>query len=450
MGVHIVFLFIYIVLGTVLPGQYLNMLLIAQCAIALFTDKNTLQKNQFATPINIYYFCNIIISASNIVLIGNVDHLDRTSYFYIVKENIDIGSQIWVVGATMVFIGYLVFPKVTLPSLRYDISDKVAENMFKYIIYIFIIFPLVKNQLTFLGSMSKIILLPTTVGILFYSRIATRYNNKQYMRYAMILFGAQTLYAVFYSYLRFELVLPCIILFIGYFLGQTNIRSIVSAKVVPFLFAFLLFGQIFTTLARNRSNFIAAFETLYQEDDDDDIDLKNQAALDNSSSKGGLLDRSSCLAQITRVVWLTQKNGFYNGEASAPVVAALVPRILWPDKPQVMLGQWFALEAGLAYRGETGKTNNSVNLTIPGECYLDFGWIGVIIGCFLFGLFVAALWNSAEFYASEYNILGVLIGGYLLIFAIYGIVGDLQIVVTNLSVYLSFLMIKNILPKQPA
>jgi len=444
MGIHILFLFLYVALGSVLPGQYLNMLLIIQCAICLATDKNTVRKNQFATPINIYYVFNIFISISNIMLIGNVNHLERSSYNYIVTENIDVASQIWVIGSTMVFLGYLVFPKISLPSLKYCIDDKVTDTMFKYILYVSILFPIFKSQLSFLGSISKIILLPTTIGIMFYSRIAARYGRKKYMRYALILFAAQTTYAIFYSYLRFELVLPCIILFIGYFLGQKSFGSLFSAKILPFLFAFLLFGQVFTRLANNRSNFIGAFETLYQDDDDKSV---NELPVDNNS-KGGLLDRSSCLAQITNVVRLTQKKGFYNGQASAPVVAALIPRVLWPDKPQVALGQWFALEAGLAYKSETGTINNSINLTIPGECYLDFGWLGVIIGCFLFGLFIAALWNSAEFYASEYNILGVLIGGYILTFAIYGIVGDLQIVVTDLSVYLCFLMIKNILPKE--
>jgi hypothetical protein len=83
-------------------------------------------------------------------------------------------------------------------------------------------------------------------------------------------------------------------------------------------------------------------------------------------------------------------------------------------------------------------------MTIMGEMYLDFGWIGVLIGCILYGMFMAVLWNSVEFFASPYNLLGILFGGYILVFS-FGIGADLQIVVSYLSTYLIIYAIKKLI-----
>jgi hypothetical protein len=110
----------------------------------------------------------------------------------------------------------------------------------------------------------------------------------------------------------------------------------------------------------------------------------------------------------------------------------------------IQLGAWFALEIGVAAELDGGRANNSVNMTIPGEFYLDFGWIGLFIGCFLFGGLVAAFWNAAKFMDSPYNITGTLWGGYLLLYALGGIGADLQIVISLTSTYIVFFIIKKI------
>jgi len=118
--------------------------------------------------------------------------------------------------------------------------------------------------------------------------------------------------------------------------------------------------------------------------------------------------------------------------------------VLWPDKPLIQIGAWFALEIGIGSKTSLGTANNSINMTVAGELYLDFGWIGVILGSLLFGAFLAILWNSTRFYSSVYNITGTIFGGYLIILAT-GSYADLQVLVTLLSTYLIFLFIKKIL-----
>jgi hypothetical protein len=116
---------------------------------------------------------------------------------------------------------------------------------------------------------------------------------------------------------------------------------------------------------------------------------------------------------------------------------------LWPDKPLIQLGAWFALEIGVATTTDYGRANNSINMTVAGELFLDFGWLGVILGSLLFGGFISVLWNSTYFYSSEYNLTGIIFGGYLIMLSI-GSYADLQIVVTLLSTYLIFFAIKKV------
>jgi hypothetical protein len=61
----------------------------------------------------------------------------------------------------------------------------------------------------------------------------------------------------------------------------------------------------------------------------------------------------------------------------------VVPRIVWPDKPNIGIGYWFASR----YWGTpAGVLEVPQTVTHPGELYIDFGLIGVIVGMALLGL----------------------------------------------------------------
>lgn len=67
---------------------------------------------------------------------------------------------------------------------------------------------------------------------------------------------------------------------------------------------------------------------------------------------------------------------------------SILPRALWPEKPTISLGIWFGDELvppGLFRPGA------SVAVTWPGEFYLSFGAVGVIVGMFLVGIFLQGL-----------------------------------------------------------
>ena len=292
----------------------------------------------------------------------------------------------------------------------------------------------------FLGGGAETALsLVGAIGILFFARIGAKENNRTYMIYAITLTVAETFMALVSAFLREDLIIPLTMFYGGYIMGKGHIKHVLNVRLIPAVLALFVFFQFFQTLGGSRAHFIDAINFSSTAETSNYI-----ADKEDPNKRGGALERISNIAQLTSIVNLTVQNGFYKGRASAPLVAAVIPRALWPDKPIVQLGAWFALEIGGATRGESGVVNNSINMTIPGELYLDFGWFAVIIGGLLFGGLIALFWNTSRFNDSPYNLTGCLWGGYLMLYALSGIGADLQIVISLFSTYLVFYIIKRI------
>ena len=423
---NVIFLLIYGFGAGFLNGAGLFSLLTFHFAV-LFVQ-HIMKKNSVITPLFIYYAGVIIVNIANLVLISKVAAGTNKTYVYIIPKYIDDAAQIWCVSCTAFIMGYNWTKDRALPSIAVEIKKrKILQNLFWILIAL--------NLLTIVGygvnlrgnQFGKIFGLLNSISILFFARLWAKENNKTYRSYALILFVIETYIALISSFLRFELILPTFYLFAGYFIGKGDIKIIFTYRIIPLLVVIAIYASVFTSLQNNRSNFISVFN-------EDGTTSQNE----NSSA---LLDRSANLAQLTNIVNLVKRNGFYEGRASAPIVTALIPRALWPDKPLIQLGAWFALEIGVAYKGVGGRSNNSINMTVAGELFLDFGWAGVLIGSLLFGAFFAVLWNSTKFYMSANNITGTIFGGYLFVLSIGGY-GDLQFAITLLSTYLIFWFIK--------
>lgn len=81
------------------------------------------------------------------------------------------------------------------------------------------------------------------------------------------------------------------------------------------------------------------------------------------------------------------KSGFIFGESVFSIITAPIPRILWADKPAVRVGRYVA---------ETvyDRTNSGVPPGIVAEFYMNFGWIGIVVGMFGLGLFSRMAYNK--------------------------------------------------------
>ncbi len=429
--INVIFLFIYIFCANIFTGEYLIYISTVQCFIYILLHlKNN--KKEVVTPIFIFYISIILVNYANLSLIWDYQTGNLRSGSYLVPKHIDQAINLLCLSNTMIILGYNFAMKKSLPSIAIEINNK---KVFQIIFLILLVINAGKIFIPgFLNFSQTIFKLLNIFSILFFARLWTKENNKTYKMYALILYGVITYVALISAFLRFDLILPTVSLFAGYFIGKGNLKYLFSYRIVPFLIVLLLFSSVFKKLQSNRTNFYSVFF-------EEGLETSRR---ESENTGTGLLERSSNLSQLTSAIRLVEQNGFYNGRASEPLIAAIIPRFIWPEKPAVALGGWFAIEITGGHLKSGVAANNSINMTVPGELYLDFGWWGVLVGSFLFGAFFPLLWNATQFYTSEYNLAGILFGGYLFILSTGGFGGDLQIIISLLSLYLTFLIIKKI------
>lgn len=74
---------------------------------------------------------------------------------------------------------------------------------------------------------------------------------------------------------------------------------------------------------------------------------------------------------------------YFNGETFLRGFEIVIPRFMYPDKPDMNIGNWTAQSFGAI-----GSLDNLTNLspTFVGEFYMNFGILGVFIGMFLMGI----------------------------------------------------------------
>ncbi|HEV2734158.1 MAG TPA: hypothetical protein VGV85_04935 [Longimicrobiaceae bacterium] len=88
-----------------------------------------------------------------------------------------------------------------------------------------------------------------------------------------------------------------------------------------------------------------------------------------------------------------RNSGFEDGSTMSYAAYALVPRVLWPGKPTITKGAWFAYYIGFAESEESATM--ALGISATGELYWNFGVPGVLIGLLLIGLLLGTLWRIA-------------------------------------------------------
>ncbi len=392
-----------------------------------------------------FYFSGLLITISaNIKLIHDFNFGDGVpAYPYAISEFFPMAALIFAFGNQAICIGYESIKNLRLP--RVDFSVTLSDTNLKRVFIIGLIFSF-KNYWLFFelpGSFQTILEVIPIICIFILGKYAGKFKLKLLYNFAFILTIAVGFNAFLFSYLRMEIILPILVFILSYFIGSNSIKSFFSVKFVPVIVLILIFLSFFSLFGDQRSQLSVGFDRISQfADSDSDVALGQI----DEEEKLSPFERSSNIAQISSVVGLTYDNGYYNGLASAPMAAALIPRIFWPEKPVIALGVWFALEIDAAVATEDWY-NNSINMTIPGNLFLDFGWPGLLVGCFLIGVFIKLLWDSTNFYGKHFNILGTFLGVYLLFTVFLGIGADLQILITYLAIYIVLYILSLILKR---
>lgn len=144
-----------------------------------------------------------------------------------------------------------------------------------------------------------------------------------------------------------------------FLLREGEVKGSAMEKVVKFFPQFI--GQVFSLDAYKAEN----------------IRVSAEARLDLSSF------------QVAQAVYMPGGHGYVWGKGLfLDPLAALVPRILWPNKPFTMGDN----EHINRYTGANFQQDRiSVDTIIAFDLYANFAWPGVIVGLFLYGYFTAKL-----------------------------------------------------------
>ena len=83
--------------------------------------------------------------------------------------------------------------------------------------------------------------------------------------------------------------------------------------------------------------------------------------------------------------------GYQYGETMRYAWYAFIPRVLWPDKPTVTRGAWFAAYTGFARSEDEARA--SFGITAIGELFWNFGPAGVLVGMLIVGAMFGTIWR---------------------------------------------------------
>jgi hypothetical protein len=328
-----------------------------------------------------------------------------------------------------------------LPKVRGEIPDRqlvwggVAIGLLTVVLH-------AQSLLGSLGALSSVLYLAPVFVVFVLARAGTERNVRGALVGALIVATAEALRALLFGYLRGDVALPFVAFVLGALAGARSLRPLRSRGFLPvygaaglFVIYFASYGAIRSTTSRGleRLHAVQAYrqETQGMPDDQDQT----------------VLSRLTTINQLSQVGRLVQDEGYLHGQTLDYLSYAFIPRFLWPDKPSIQKGAWFALQIGLANIDSRGVIHNSINMTIPGELYLNYGWNGVWVGLSLLGVFIAVLWGTTEFWIKPRNVLGTAFAFYMMWPWIgFSLGADLQIVVTLIAVYLVLLMAGWLLP----
>lgn len=422
---------VIILLSGLIFGPYGT--LIALCVflgIKMYLD--ICSHRDWINPIFLYSFFVLIATLADIkvIYLFNTDvHL--YSFRYARPEFFFEASLIWAIGNLALIEGYRSEALFRIPSLNLNVTSR-GQLEFVFWFSLAMVFQRFWLPVSPPGAFQNIINLIPLLGIALLARVGELMSSKIIFYKAFILTVLTTGMAVLFSFLRIEMIIPGIVLVLGTLSARGSLKALTAPKFIP-LYGFLaLFITFFTTFGAQRSGLsqgFARFEQLRSIDDTNTIEFGENRSLSP-------FERSSSISQVSAVAGLVKENGLYKGEASKPLITALIPRFLWPEKPKIALGVWFAVEIGTAIQREDGWYNNSINMTIPGNLYIDFGWVGLIVGGWLTGAFLKVLWRATQFDRFPLNMSGALLAIYLLYRSFTGIGENLQILITLLAVYL--------------
>ncbi|MEQ8242497.1 hypothetical protein [Fulvivirga sp.] len=376
------------------------------------------------------------MGVSNIIGISSIDSPDEHNYFiYAIKENINEATLIACLGVIFVVIGYELNVRNYNYSYRTSLWKFPSSNshgnssiFFFYGSCIVIISRVFNTLPQFIGAFEALIFMLPPAGIFYLSRLSVITSKNKYLRLALILLVMESTRALMFDYLRTHFIVPGLAYFLGYVYAKPKMNKLFTIKLLPVYGVFMLFIVYFTVFGESRSTLGQGSDRIsqLQEIDNEMVDKENT-----------LFMRFSNFNQLTNVVEVVKLDGFYYGETLNYLAFAFIPRIIWPEKPLIQMGAWFAQKIGRGYVDEEGRARNAINMTPAGELYMNFGITGVIFGSIIIGYIISIFWSSVNITEAPHNISGNLFGFYLFFLGLFSFGANLSILVTVTAMYIA-------------
>lgn len=403
----------------------------------LFGDLHGVRRG-WVTPITVFAFASALTALANATGLLSANTPQRSQYFtYAADDYLLLASQLSVVGVIMTIVGFKVASRLNaaravfraLPRVRGDIPDRILLVGGPLIALATVVVH-ARQSVGLVGSIiSTVYLIPHIVAFLL-ARASTERRLRGALALALLVAFAEGTRALFMAYLRADIVSPFVAVALGALLGARSFLPLRSRLFLP-LYAFALFFIIyFGAFAQARGTSVGI----------DRLEAVTNGVPNTpfaTQGKAGFWARLTNFNQLSQVGRISREDGFLNGQTLEYLGFVFIPRFLWPEKPIIQKGGWFAWRIGQAWIRPDGRYSNAVNMTVPGELYLNYGWGGVLIGCTLFGSFVALLWSRTAFWSRYPSAVGAAFG-YYLFWTSLTLASDLQTVVTLIATYCIF------------
>ena len=402
------------------------------------------------TAMTAYSGSAIATSVANTAALLAADTPDRWKYYlYVSEPNVFLAMCLALAAAVVPpFIGRLASGKGTagvlrdmLPKVRGEIADGQLVGGGVAVGLLAVVFHW-QFPAAALGTLNNIVFLMPLFVAFVLARAGTERNVRGALSGALAVAVAEAIRAALFGYLRGDAVAPIVAFVLGTLAGDRSLRPLKSRVFMPVYALMALFVAYFGAYGAMRAHAAPGLQRIEAV-----VAYRDNMREMSSEQDQTVLSRLTTVNQLSQVGRLAESGGFLNGQTLSYLWYAFIPRFLWRDKPSIASGAWFALQIGQANVGPDGTIRNSVNMTIPGELYLNFGWTGVFVGLAFLGVFITALWRTTEFWRNSRNVLGSAFAFYLAWPWIgFSLGADLQILVTLIAVYLVLLVAGWFLP----
>lgn|GEM_PF-1336863 len=394
------------------------------------------------TPITVFAFASALTALANTtgLLTANTSLSNR--YFTYAADNyLLLASQLSTVGMVVTIAGFKIVSNLpaarvafgALPRVRGSFPDRLLLIGGPLVAFAAIALH-ARSGFELIGSiMSTVYLLPHIVTFLL-ARAGTERRLRGALVLAFIVAATESARALFLAYLRTDIVSPFIAFALGALLGARSLAPLKTRLFIPLYIFAAFFIIYFTAFARARTTAVGV----------DRLEAVAEGGPPNTpftaQQHPGFWARLTNFNQLSRVGLIADEDGYLHGQTLEYLGFVFIPRFLWRDKPIIQKGGWFAWRIGQAWIRSDGRYSNAINMTVPGELYLNFGWFGLLLGCALFGAFVALLWSRTAFWGRQSTAIGQAFG-YYLFWTSLTLAADLQTIVTLIATYCIFVAV---------